>query len=203
MKKTYIVLGNYRGGTSLVSGLLMLLGIYMGDIDRMDGNLEDKDFQQKSDEEIREVIKKRNNQYDIWGWKEPGLYPRIRGFFDVLRNPHFIIVFRDPVATALSRAERNYINTLESSLMTRTNSLNKSLIDFYISKEYPAICLSFERLLRKKIKDIKQLVNFLDVNLDEKTLMTILDFIRIPDGYDYNRNKDFIREIIDERGVGW
>ena len=123
-EKTVVVLGAFRGGTSMVAQLLRALGVFMGDEfahpDQEYGNLEDREFQQllhRKDLLTREdisstdfsaaeigtlktLVGQRNRQHPLWGWKYPGtvLWCLHAGLSCYLRNPHFITVFRDPLA---------------------------------------------------------------------------------------------------------
>lgn len=123
-QKTVVVLGAFRGGTSLVARVLKALGVFMGaefaHPDREYDTVEDAEFQRllhrrdlltraeivpsdfRADEiaSLRELIAERNARHDLWGWKYPGsvVWCLHAGIERYLRNPHFVTVFRDPLA---------------------------------------------------------------------------------------------------------
>lgn len=92
--RTYVVPGLKHEGTSLVAGLLRLLGIDMGSpqhsIAHEDGRLLGRDT-----ETIRRVIRERNERGRTWGWKDPDLLPRLSLVYDLLVNPRVIVIGRD------------------------------------------------------------------------------------------------------------
>ena len=67
---TVVVMGPPRSGTSMVSGILRLLGIYMGNCNT--ANNEDPRFNKKrGTESIRALIAQNNATYPVWGGKNP------------------------------------------------------------------------------------------------------------------------------------
>lgn len=86
--RTYLIIGNGRGGTSMVAGVAHLLGLELNA--PKGGGFEDHDFTRVSQglvpegpplpldlspEEItarlRATVELRNSQHDVWGWKDP------------------------------------------------------------------------------------------------------------------------------------
>ena len=102
-QRTYVTFGVERGGTSLVAGVLRALGLYLGDIP--EGNNEDKSFHNKPLGQMKSTIARRNQEYDVWGWKYPTASTYLPVLCKSIRNAFFIVVYRDVVATALSRAQ--------------------------------------------------------------------------------------------------
>ena len=86
-QKTFIVFGVPRGGTTMVARVVEKLGVVMGT--KLPLNYEDDEFNyDKMSDEIKQdpeqmarglmrAINRRNNRFDIWGWKYPRahLYP--------------------------------------------------------------------------------------------------------------------------------
>jgi hypothetical protein len=115
-ERTVIVLGMPRGGTSMVAGSLRLLGVPMGD--RLEpSNQEDLDILDlvaslqplygedgkpitENFDRLRALIAGRNEERPFWGWKDPNAHVYISELMPVLRNPHFVVVFRDHFAAA-------------------------------------------------------------------------------------------------------
>ena len=169
MFKTIIVLGNFRGGTSAVAGILRLLGIPMGKRFDPANNHEDLDFQAKDVETINRLIQERNKEFDVWGWKDPMTIQNIDKLKN-LRNPQFIVVFRDPYAKALS--EQKYNNwTIEQGLK-QAREYNSLLIDFALT--HKCFLISYEKLLVYPEQEIKRLADFLGVDFKKE----IVNFIQ-------------------------
>lgn len=111
-QKTVVVVGSGRGGTSAVAGAVHLLGVRMVEGD-YELNSEDYEIvrayqrnmglgHQRAAEEVSKVIADRNRRYDVWGWKDPSADLYLESVVTGLRNPHFIMVFRNPFDVAQS-----------------------------------------------------------------------------------------------------
>ena len=189
MKKTFVVLGNYRGGTSVFTGLLKQLGIFIGE--NMDNdsraekysNHEDLDFQKKPLDEIKNKIKERDNEHDIWGFKDPMAIQRIEKFYDDLRNPHLICVFRDPQAITESM-KRHHSPYTKESIFNLSFEMNKKMTTLVLDPEVilgdkpPILPVSFETAIRYKERSIKRLACFIGVSLDEELLQKCTNLIQ-------------------------
>jgi len=162
-RRTYVIFGLERGGTSAVAGAARALGLWMGD--DLPGNNEDPDFHAKKLGDLRRAIKQRNAEHDVWGWKYPNIGVQLPPILKNLRNPYFILVHRDPVATALSRHKwdgpglRRRIDVAihEASAMS---SLNTS---FALASRRPCLLISHERASTRPDALMDELADFLGV----------------------------------------
>jgi hypothetical protein len=99
---TVVVLGPPRSGTSMVSGILRLLGVYMGACNT--ANNEDPRFNKKrGTESIRALIAENNATYPVWGWKEPSTHIYYDAVSDLVRTPFFIGIYRNILGSASSK----------------------------------------------------------------------------------------------------
>lgn len=170
VKKTIIVLGCPRGGTSMAAGICRLLGVNMGSVGH---NQEDPDFLQhgglktlqreKNDEErkevvntIRELVLKRNQQLDVWGWKDPLASFYIQDLSDLLINPRLICIYRD--AASIAAGEMRFMkNNVQDPLfsekkfyveiMNRIINQQKDIIEFTLRSNLPLLNISYEKAL--------------------------------------------------------
>lgn len=134
-QKTVVVLGAFRGGTSMVARVLQQLGVFMGsefaEPDREYETSEDRAFQHllhrrdllaRADltpgdfsagelRALRALVAERDAAHDLWGWKYPGtvLWCLHAGLERQLRNPHFVTVFRDPLAVLQHELDKGTI----------------------------------------------------------------------------------------------
>lgn len=211
-KKTFVVLGVPRGGTSMTSGILRLSGIFMGNVLDPDNN-EDQEFllhkgnfldlldSEKSAgyiEGVRGIIKKRSESNDVWGWKDPLSILYIERLLDTIVNPHFILVTRD--ITAIAMREKVEFTTpfhdtdTPENLFCRklglANMLYQKSLDFLSKNEYPFLAISYERSLRHKKNAANLIMEFCDTLLEEsyeETLRKIEEYIT-PDRLTGNLN---------------
>lgn len=167
--KTYVILGNYRGGTSIFAGLLILFGIDMGHIDdvvyedvRMRGNAPD----------VIPIIHERNKAGRTWGWKYPGAINYIGQVEPYLINPRYIVVFRDPYAIALT--EQREINKPVLPSLATAYRMNEQLVKWYL--DHDCYGVSVERFWRDRPGEIERLANYCDVELTDNLLDEALEF---------------------------
>ncbi len=110
-KKTFVVLGCPRGGTSLIAGSLQRAGVYMGEV--RTSQYEDPAFKIKPKnkhlalKQLGPVIHQRNRTYPYWGWKVPNNIYYIEKIRHLLIRPVYIFVYRDPEAIARSSARHD------------------------------------------------------------------------------------------------
>lgn len=175
--KTVVVLGMFRGGTSMVSGVLKILGVPMGDTEDRGQSYEDGNFISKGIPRIKELIATRNERHTLWGWKDPGSIDYIRKVKEDLVNPHYIIVFRDAYAIAKGSIKRAPHQPLANALCNAMNHTCK-LIEFTI--DFPKekiLILSYEKCIVDKEKMVTSILTFLDLNVSESVRDRACKFI--------------------------
>ena len=178
-KRTIILFGNPRGGTTMIANVVRSMGVFLGD--DLPVNLEDSNFNwdvlkrqnpalSKTEKltSIRNSIGQRNSRYDIWGWK----YPRIDAYFhDIesdLVNPMLICVFRDVVASTWRNVVRRNeppLNLLRRALAEQANNLN--LVD---QSGLPALLISYEQAIADPLGLASSLSQFMSFNLSDEQL---------------------------------
>ena len=189
---TYIVLGSPRGGTSMVSGLLRLLGINMGD-EINEANNEDTGFTRHKGnrrlftvdgfqaergefiQALRRLISERNDMRPVWGWKDPISTYYLPEVLDVVRNPRLIVVTRDPAAVAgrqaVSRSDDHgrgfeiFKSDIHNALMQYGDAVN-AVEHFKI----PTLFISYERAVAYPSNVIESLLAFTGCSLPSDSL---------------------------------
>jgi hypothetical protein len=110
-KKTYVVLGCPRGGTSLLAGSLVAAGVHMGECQTR--QYEDPEFKihpRQADcaiSYLSPVIRHRNLNLKEWGWKVPNSIYYIRNISDYLINPVYLFIYRDVASIARSSCKHD------------------------------------------------------------------------------------------------
>ena len=191
-QKTFVVLGNYRGGTTMIAGILMALGVHMGDPSTMRIHREDRDFWQQPCHVVQSLIRFRNQQHDVWGWKDPAVVNFVERLH--LRNPHYIAIFRDPLAVAKSEEARadtihfpNKFTTLEDA-MQRVIETDQKILDFIHTHQtfHPgahAFMTSYEHWIRFTVSELTRLKDFLDVPMSREQFLDACDSINFDAGF--------------------
>ncbi len=197
-KKTIIIVGVARGGTSIVSGSLAHLGVFSGNA--RSPVFEDLRlslaFEKNSNESFDEVIQDYNQRHDIWAWKRPSTLHELKYIARKVINPHFIFVFRD----LFSIARRNNIAVKQDMLLglKRAHLDYAKIIKFIGQNKHPAIYISSEKAVSKKESFIDELIQFCGISPSKNQITTALDFISPnPTEYLQKTRIDSVRGWID------
>ena len=178
-KKTLILFGNPRGGTTMIANVARSMGVYLGN--NLPINLEDNDFNWNSLcknkswdrgqrlSSIRRAIAKRNTEQDVWGWK----YPRIDKYFDDIFpdvvNPMLVCVFRDAVASSwrgVVRQQRSPAEAIHKTLQLQANNLRM------IEKSgAPALLISYEKAIANPLQMVKMVDQFMSLGLVDEQIV--------------------------------
>lgn len=193
-QKTYIVCGNFRGGTTAVAQLLVRLGISMGEKMDPNNNCEDLEFQQVllrdtlDRAELDRLAGRRNAKNDVWGFKFPGAHLHMPAMLESFRNPQVIFVFRDPYAVADSEQRRTGQDLYR--MMERTVDYNLRMTRLLQSLSCPTHPISFEQLLLRPEAVIDRLLTFLAVRLgwwDRRRLIRSVHLKKDSSSYGYGK----------------
>lgn len=204
-ERTYVTFGVERGGTSLVAGVLRALGLYLGDIP--EGNNEDKAFHNKALGQMKNTIARRNQDYPVWGWK----YPTASSYLPVLsksiRNAFFVVVYRDVVATALSRAQWDgeFIRRNGRMSLHETSAIVNANTGFALATRRPVLLISNEKAAAHTTELIDELADFLYVDRPDDDLRSRIIAYSEPGRYknydDYFTSPDAPSSAFPETGL--
>lgn len=182
--KTIVVLGAPRGGTSMVAATLRKLGVMMGE--KLGHQHEDPLFRKDVPiEEKIETVKRRNRENDVWGWKLPNTIYFIEELLPHLRNPHFVVVFRNPYSISRSSSERDGRDYDVRVLEVAANH-TKKIVDLLARVEIPTALAAFESAIAEPAKFTQGLADFIGVGEDsylvaaaaKQAVNTKLDYLR-------------------------
>lgn len=166
--KTVVVLGVARSGTSMVASVLNELGVFLGN-KKDHAVFEDVEIanalEQNKIDVFKELVTKRNKDYNLWGWKRPSSFDHIDLINKHVRNPHFIIVFRDPLAISIRNKISMNSNVLDTIGQTQERYLK--IIKFIQKTKHPCLLVSYEKAIAKKLKFIHSLSEFLTIKIDK------------------------------------
>jgi len=188
--KTVIVTGIPRSGTSMAAKVMAELGIYMG-ASATAPIYEDAAFTRllnapELDElAFKQRIKQMNQSFNVWGWKTPGSFLKHNAIRKFIRNPHYVIPIRDPLAIALrnnlaisAKAEQNLLHTFEKQY--------NPLMNFISKVKKPTLLFSYEKALNDKQHFVKELASFCGLDKESYDVNEILNAIQ-------PNNKDYIK----------
>ncbi len=190
-QRTYCIIGQGRGGTGMAANLVDILGIPL--IRHGSNDTEDREFRTpvlkfhqaslNEYEEIKEEIKKeisKRNINPVWAWKIPQCGKHLLLWYKLIRNPFWIYIIRDHMASALTELRINVINNVIDGL--RIKCENELYFQEFICKVYeekqPIYLISYERARIFKGQFIEDLCKFLGTNPSIKNVTDAVDYIR-------------------------
>jgi hypothetical protein len=167
LEKTVLVFGLARGGTSLIAGVLLELGVFMGHNAHQTKHEYTPLYPGMPKIELLEKIRANDRAHSVWGWKCPKDIFHIDQYLHHLRNPHAIIVFRNFLDTSISSYKHNSIDLLHS--IRESHSVMERIISFAIDSEVPTAFVSYENALANPSLFVDGVVNFLQLTTAGKT----------------------------------
>jgi hypothetical protein len=148
-RRTFIVTGLHRSGTSLVASILLHAGIFMGRHFN-DAVFEDEEMgvilKSGDTDALQRLIDERNAAHEIWGFKLPEVYLHLRpeqlALFD---NAHLIVAFRDIASIGVRNSLSEYRDAM-TALRDAVCQLD-ALVSYVGSVKAPCLLLSYEKAL--------------------------------------------------------
>ena len=178
-KKTLILFGMPRGGTTMIANVVRSMGICLGE--ELPVNLEDSDFnwdvlgranpdwsREQKIASIRQAIESRNQKFNTWGWK----YPRMDIYFKDIRSqlvgPMFVCVFRDVVASTWRSVVRR--GQPVSSVIRHTLELQANHLTLLEEAGAPSLLVSYEKAIDDPLQLAASLNQFMGLGFSRKEL---------------------------------
>jgi hypothetical protein len=115
-------------------------------------------FQERDGTAIREVAEDFSAQHPVWAWKLPSIQ---RGFDFVAEhvpNPHFVIIFKEPLSIAYRKSELKGKGTVH--YFVQVLAIYQRLLEFAGRTEHPLLLMSYDRGLSKLEKFLPEIAEF-------------------------------------------
>ncbi|MEJ5992456.1 sulfotransferase [Ramlibacter sp. PS3R-8] len=177
--KAVVVVGVARGGTSMVAGSMMHLGVFMGDRANPpvfeDMRLSTA-FEQKDWEAAKAVAAAYSGSHAVWGWKRPWSVDHLDDVHRVLDAPRYIFVYKD----VMSIAQRNTISMLSDLLpgMDKAMQQYAKTLAFLRARPVRAMLVSYEKAMADPAHFVRELARFCGVEPREEQLDAAQAFIQ-------------------------
>lgn len=179
-QRTYALFGTRRGGTSMVAGVARALGLDLGRTGKRRTN-EDPRFHGATMPALWSLVEERNASADIWGWKHPAAGNYLTELSRSLRNPYYIVVYRDPVASAQSQIKRDKESKRRTTRLALHESTSNITVNtgFVLATERPSLLVSYEHAIADQNGLIDDIAAFLGADAPTDPLRSsILDYIK-------------------------
>ena len=175
----YGVVGQRKGGTSAVAGVLKILGVDMKYRDQ--GRLDDADLimaTRRGEVVVKRLIKERG--YD-WGFKHPLLeYDKV---LPLLPRYKLIYVYRDPVAVI-----QHYKPEASSG------QIKKHLEEMEYFTNLPlGLNVSYEKLFDRTEEQVARIAKYVGLPFNEKAVRWVKE------GKNYNNIDKYVKEVPKEK----
>lgn len=185
-RRTYVILGTERGGTSAIAGTVRALGVDLGA--DLGGNNEDKVICTSPPKKLTAYIKSRNAENDVWGWKFPRAAKLPPVLFEQTRNPFYIIVTRDPVRVALSRNKWDGPKRRHRAVAGMNDALHsiQFATSIALGQGRPTMFISYDMFCDNREDGVNEIAAFLNTAHPDAELMKKIIAYTEPGSY-----KDF------------
>ena len=180
--RTYCIIGQGRGGTSMTAKLVDMLG---GNLTKTTENLsEDVEFRKVvltsplNLEDVKIQLEKRNIN-SVWAWKIPQCGHNLHLWYKLIRNPFWIYIIRDHLASALTEVRLNVVPDAIQGLKIKNyhEQLFFNFITNINEQKMPIFLISYERARLHKGEFLSNLINFLGTNPSIASVTSAVDFI--------------------------
>jgi len=171
-QETVIVFGNPRGGTSMVAGCLTGLGMHMGN--NLPQNYEDPEFVAKPKQQMLSTIERKNKHHDVWGWKFPEAGRYLDELLSEVRNPRFVVVFRDLIAISNRQNQANNVD-FERALAANSLLMQQNML-LVMRARVPTMLVSYEKAIGDNEGFLSELCDFSGLELPED-LSELINFM--------------------------
>ncbi len=188
---TVVISGLARSGTSMIAHVVENLGIELGGqgIVKEDATLSHM-LEQNSLKEFSDAVAQKNNKHDVWGWKRPGSFMYAHKFENEIRNPKYILVFRDTLSTAKRQSISGRLKF--RNRLKKTAETNLQLTNFALNSEHPVMLVSYEKALLDKETFVKEVAKFLNLSPSEEQIDKAIKSIK-------NGNKAYLENSYNKK----
>lgn len=161
--KSIIICGVTRGGTSFAASVFGRLGVpYSRKADRTIGTRYEhralrKAFFEKDANQIREIATGFGNEYPVWAWKLPAIQREFEFVSGLVPNPHFVIIFKEPLSVAARRWDLKGKDTFQA--LEEVLTAYRHMATIASKTDFPLMLISYDRAMAN-------LKNFLPVAAD-------------------------------------
>ncbi|WP_428033463.1 sulfotransferase [Amphritea sp.] len=166
--RQFIVVGVQRGGTSAIAASLKALGVSLGD-NFHEPIYEDigmaEAFRAGNWKKLQKLIVAYEQKYVLFAWKLPDSNSKLTRVSKLFSNPSFIFVYRD--IFAIAKRKKTVHDTDISAAMSSSLSAYNRILKFVDKSHYPALHISYEKLLQDKQGHLKELAAFCHLEASE------------------------------------
>ena len=166
-KKSIVICGITRGGTSFAASVFARLGVpYARRGERDIGRrYEHRDlraaFVAKDGAAINRIATDFSQQFDVWAWKLPAIQREFAFVAEQVPNPHFVIIFKEPLSVSARKTDIKGKETLKS--LQQVMSVYQHMAKIALDTEYPLMLISYDRAMSSMKPFLREAARFAGV----------------------------------------
>lgn len=150
-RKSLVICGAPRGGTSFAASVFSQLGVPFRRTSkdrispRYEHNRLKEAFLAEDSERMQQIIDEFCQLHSVWAWKLPAIEQRFSAIADIVPNPHFVVIFKEPLSVAVRSAERRAktpIHVLQSVV-----AVQQRLAAIAAETKHPLLLVSYEKAM--------------------------------------------------------
>lgn len=165
----------------MVAGALQLLGVPMGSVDERH---EDPIFHDEGNVgRMIETIEERNDTNECWGWKLPNTIYYYQKLAPFLRNPVFIVVYRNPFDIFNSAASKAMDGLTDAHFNAPVYHYAKMHQIIHDAATVPAFLMSYEAVCASPGQFVAELSKVLSVRPSSGAMARCRWFVDAARGY--------------------
>jgi hypothetical protein len=155
--RTIIITGAARGGTSFAASICHHIGVPMG----RPGPRYENPYLQRAVllgawDVVEMLVAEISEELPLWGWKLPALMRHLQRVAGLVRAPHFILIFKNPLALS-ARGKR----------LTSTLQWYRKMAEFAQSTRAPTLLVSYEGAMSDMPTTIRTFADFCGIAAED------------------------------------
>ena len=150
-QKSLVICGAPRGGTTFAASVYLWLGVPFRrtPTDRLSPRFEHNHlkeaFQTQDQERLRRIIDEFRSRHPVWGWKLPEIERHFSAVAEMVPNPHFVLIFKEPLSVAVRSATRRSKNPID--VLQEVVAVHQRLATIAATTEHPLLLISYDKAM--------------------------------------------------------
>lgn len=146
--RTLIITGSSRGGTSFAASAMFHLGVpfVRTGPKEISGRFEHIDLRQafldRNTETFTNIAREFDALHPIWGWKLPAVHHDFSFITNVVRNPHFVFIFKEPLSISLRKMDLKGSDPMVA--IDEAVASYERMADYASTSRFPILMVGYE-----------------------------------------------------------
>ncbi len=176
-RKSILICGGARGGTSFAASVFMHLGVPFtrGPKDGISARHEHKAlrlyFESEDWDRVRRISLGFRKRYPAWGWKLPAIERQMKKIDEVVPDTHYVMIFKEPLSVAVRSAAQKGRND-PTNTFTRVMHVYQRMANSAAETDRPILLISYDQAVANLPAFLRQAADFAGISAyDEATVL--------------------------------